>query len=351
MKIILFSMCFFLGLSRIASAGVFGVGNTSDLSLQLQFAKSNAITFLKIIDLDQFRGAITDERSIQFYQQCRQTMFLSALRTEFEIVDAIPDGGEYHAVMRRKKGVIQASRSAMESLAKNGQFTAYGLTAQVLHELGHDCVYQGQRVDDRFDPILDKVGEGLAKAATSQSMNYYRSVDFIQKVKHQKPVDFFDLASEVRAVIAQKYLDYVGDWAFVTFRSEFGPSIGSKNTCEERPAPASQFYATLEDSLYVGWGHLPLRLATPQMSLEKAARYLLQSSFESKGITYFDGKLNRSLPTNLKCTANQKLGIDGARCLLQILWPNLQMASGRGVRLYFTTDLLGTAAISKVEVF
>src|SRR5690606_13615101 len=115
--------------------GVFGSGNTGDLTIQLQFAKTNAISFIKAVDPKTFANFVNDPALKNLYLACRDSMFAGAVRTEFAIVEEIPDDNDHHAVMRRVGTTIEVSRRQMQGLLAAGLLTAPALTAHILHEV------------------------------------------------------------------------------------------------------------------------------------------------------------------------------------------------------------------------
>jgi hypothetical protein len=348
-----FFLVFLLGLFQIilfksAIAGVFGVGNSGDLSIQLQFAKTNALTFIKIVTPENLKESSNNDDLFNLYRQCRETMLVSAIKTEFELVDVIPDGGEYHAVMRRNGSNLQVSRTMMEYMAKQGLFTAQAISAHFIHEMAHDCIYNGKPVDDSFDPLLDKLGETIIRTASSQSISAFRSFDFTEKVKNKEPVLFISLPAEARRQITKAYLDYIGDWAFINFGTIQSLNTYAPSCNAARPAPASQFYANSNTSVFPGWAYFDPNEETLKVVSEK----ILKPSYQTKSLSFSDGTSNKPSPTQMTCLPTKANHLSASVCTLNISWSTLKNKDLQKniVSINLTMDLIGNLEINKITV-
>lgn len=327
------------------SAGISGVGNTGDSSIVFEFAKSTAIAVIREVSPSGVLRISGKDSLRELYQECRQAMYIGAIRTVFREVEKIPDGNGYHALARRLPGhVIEISRSEMQRLLQAGTLTSTLVAAITLHEVGHDCVLHGTPVNDAYDDRLNELGMSLLKASSSQSLAYFLDVELIARLKQGEPIGFLDLSSHARQIITRKYLDYVGDWAF----------LQNRNLFQDRPASASNFYADFNSSWFRGWGNIGLsQLGAPE-SLQIIVRNILRASFETENLSYFDGKQNRPLPVELSCQYVESHGeaLAAADCMLNVSWSPLLSAGLAAIRqkIFFSIDLLGEVRFRKLEI-
>jgi hypothetical protein len=328
-------------------AGIGGAGNTADISIQIEFVRATAIQILKAVTPRDLPASPKGDDLQQLYSACRQTMLIDALKTKIRLVDEIPDGGDYHALARRvSPDVTELSRTELDKMMKNGVFSASVLTALFIHEVGHDCIYNGRPVDDSFDPMLNELGASLVSTYNAQSLTGYIDVDFVSKVKSGAGAQpFHELSSSARKQIARKFIDYLGDWLYIENHAFLG----------ERPAPASDFYATSATSFFPGWGVLNSNrgVSTP-IAMNLVINNLLKASFETGSISFFDGKRNAPLPTRMDCSYLDNVGnsLSGAKCQLQISWSNLLGAdvSKSGVSMEFQIDLAGEVKFIRLQM-
>ncbi|HAR41748.1 MAG TPA: hypothetical protein DCS07_03830 [Bdellovibrionales bacterium] len=337
--ILLFSL-----VSTGAFAGAGGAGNTEDASIQFEFARSIASSIVASVTPQGLFEASGQEAIKRIYTRCRQTLFVGIIRTRFELVEEISDGNGFHAIAQRlDNGTVRISRREMEKLLAAGSLTAPFLTSLVLHEVGHDCSVDGKRLDDGADGLLNSLAEALIRAAGARSASHMIDLDFIENVKQARPVRFLDLSSHVRELLTQKYLDYVGDWAFVRYRSELG----------DRPAPASQFLATLETSVFPGWAQIASAGASRPLSL--LIEDVLAPGFKKGAPAYREGSKLRVLPSVLSCVpVSDPDSAPGSSvsCGLNISWAPLPGPGLQGLqpKLAFILDLFGNLRITQVKI-
>jgi hypothetical protein len=331
-----------LAASLPAFGGAFGVGNTADLAMHLQFAKTSAVQFLKNVDLENLSNATAEADAIDFYTQCRETMFRSALKTEFSIISEISDGDDLHAVMRRKGNMIEVNRRMLEKLLIMELLNASRLTAYIIHEVGHDCRYQGQAVDDSFDPLLDRLANHIVQISSQSALSNFLTIDFIEKVEKGNSVYFNDLSGDFRQQLTNAYLDYLGDWAWQRFQQWFAPLQ------VERPVPASRFNADKDTSIYLGWAQVPLQKA----ELKLLVRQMLESAFTTRSLTFKQATKNQNLPTLLRCRSQKRHQVTGVVCDLNILWPSeAQKAfAAESMKIIFWSGVLGELKIDKISI-
>ena len=339
----LLSLC--AGFIPAAQAGIFGSGNTADSSLQFNFVRSTALMILKNVSARDVQAVSSSADLAKLYEHCRETMYLGLVRTSFELVEQIPDGGRYHALAKRvNKDLIQISRQEVQRLMKNNTLTAPFMTALFLHEVGHDCVWEGKPLDDKHDGMLNLLGTMVVEASGARSFTSYIDIDFVQKVELGKPVVFLDLSEYVRQNLVKKYLDYVGDWAYLQNRSAF----------TDRPAPASEFYANSKNSWFLGWGSLLNQNQIPG-TLQYMVENLLKASFTKQNFAYYAGgnqSLVSFLPTQLSCRAEKRAGVNGASCTLDISWTPLADArfASQKPRLEFFLNIFGQWEVTRLQM-
>ncbi|OFZ20480.1 MAG: hypothetical protein A2X94_10735 [Bdellovibrionales bacterium GWB1_55_8] len=327
-------------------AGAGGAGNTGDNSIQFAFAKSTAAQILQSVSVPSLAVASGRPSVAKFYENCRDQMYLGALRTRFELVDSIPDGAGYHALAQRLPGgILRISRVEMEKLAEMRQLTAPFLTALVLHEVGHDCASDGVVADDRADALLNDLSEALLRAAGNNTLVHLVDVDFIERVGRGESVRWIDLSSRVRRELARKYADYVGDWVYLKNRSQFS----------ERPAPASQFYTSEATSLIPGWGtSVPLHAGA---QLKGVVDQLLAATYKSQDLSFYDSSeqssnpgtaRTKALPTALVCRANDR----SASCRVAVSWAaaGLDSLVSFAPEIHFTIDIFGELKIERIRI-
>ena len=328
----------------MASAGVFGGGNTGDSTIQFEFIKSTAVSMLRSVTPKDVSRHTRNKELERIYRLCHEQMYVGMLKTKLQVVEEIPDGGEHHALARRLPGfVTQVSRTEMEKLMKNGNLTPALITAIMLHEVGHDCELEGTRLDDEYDPLLNELAKNLVLISSAHSLSHFIDIDFVEKVKKNEDVQFADLSAQAQKKLNSKYLDFVGDWLY----------LNNKSILEYRPAPASNLYASLNTSWFKGWGSMPL-FASDQQIIRKLVRRILEPSFEAKRMIYFDGESNQNLPIDLSCHylfANVKEAAT-AQCEITIKWPEISgVANRQEVFMLFRINVFGTVKVRKIEMW
>lgn len=324
-------------------AGVGGAGNTGDLSIQFGFSKSTAILILKTVSPTDLAATTGHTNLRDFYTACRQTMFIGLVGTNLTLVEQISDGGKYHALARRtSKTSIDISRTQLEFLLRSGDFSASLLTAILLHEVGHDCVYKGKPVDDSMDPLLNDLAFSLIDTSGHQQLSHFLDLEFVSKVKMGQRTRLLDLSRRVQKILTARYLDYIGDWSYASNRSYFS----------DRPAPASTFMADPTTSIFLGWGRQNLT-STP-VALQTTVNQILRAGFEKQSIVFSNANGAQELPTTLSCTyEEEKNGTPAlASCNLEISWAPLAIAELVSYRpqILFTMDIFGEVVVKKLTV-
>lgn len=330
----------FIGFHVNGFAGVFGSGNTADSSLQFNFVRSTGLMLLKETDAKAVEESSNNPALGRLYGACRETMYKGLLSTSFELVEKIPDGGRYHALARRV-GVdtIRISRSEIAKMSKAGTLTAPFLTALVLHEVGHDCVFDGKKLDDSADPDLNELALAAIEASGAKNFSAYLDIDFIKRVNAGENVIFLDLSSRQRERILSRYLDYLGDWIYLQNKDKF----------PERPAPASDFFANFDTSWFLGWGSLLNRNALDPVSAG-AARGILQATHEMHDFAYFNGAKNTALPRKLSCKPIGGDSTVGCALLIDTTVAGPIGILARQQEILFTLDIFGNLVIRRVSM-
>ena len=343
-KVMAIGMGVLLG-SQAQARGVFGGGNSGDESIQLGFVKTAALNLVKLVTAEDIFRVTGSTRSKEIYAKCRDQIFMGLVRTKFQLVDSIPDGGRYHALARRKPGgVTEISRKKLEQVTQGGALTTPLLTAVAIHEAGHDCKVDGRALGDDSDPILNEIGETLVTAGNANATAHFLDMEFVEKVGRGEPVRYLDLSAQVRRRISEKYLDYVGDWVYLRF----------KNLFADRPVGASDFRATGETSLFVGWASFDWRNMGAGLELGQFVRETLQSGYDTHDLYYFDGEQNQPLGVGFQCqkAAASSDSPAAVRCQLAVSWATLKATSfGRATpELSFVLDLFGNVRFERVRI-
>ena len=332
-----------LGPNSANARGVGGVGNTGDISIQLEFARESAVEILRSISIFDLFEESQSPALKDFYRACRDSMYRAAVHTTFELVDKIDDGNSYHALARREAGRILVSRQEMQRLSENHALSADLLVAVVLHEVGHDCTIQGSPVDDSFDPMLNRLGVSLYQTSRKISQGAFKDLEFIAMVEERKPVSLADLSPRSQELIAQQYLNYVGDWLFVRYQDRF----------HFRPAPASDFYATERTSIFPGWNSLNQAIVTMNREINAVVFGVLRATFEQKSLAYYDSYNRLPIPTVLNCSLqrNEVENLSFAACGLDVFWHMLPLESlrGRSQKISFTLNSLGQVVVTEIR--
>ncbi len=320
-------------------AGVFGVGNSGDVSMQLSFAKTTAVSTLRHVDFKDLVRNYAPPRISNFYRQCRQEMYLGALRTEFQLVEEIDDSNGFHAVARRiSKKTILISRRQLEYLASNGTLTSTFMTGLVLHEVGHDCTYKGKPVDDRFDGLLDVLAQNLILLSTKETFNHQRHMTLLQRVKSRKKVTSVHIPQQLKSKLVKKYIDYIGDLAY----QDLGADL------DYRPIPASRYYESLSTNIFKSWSQIDL---TPFSKLRNFRETLIEPPLNSDNFSYKAGSEIKPLRTKLTCVPKIVDGIDNAVCALLVYWPKRFHNITRSIQIGFSTNVFGQFSVDTIKPF
>lgn len=327
-----------------AQAGVGGVGNTGDISVEFDFAREVAVQTLRktsVFDLFESSG---DRNLRDFYRSCREAMFRGAATAEFKLVDEIQDGNRYHALAKRVGAEIWISRTEMERLSANSLLSASTLIAVIIHEVGHDCVIEGRPVDDAFDARLNNLALELSKASQNMTVSSYRDIEFISAVERRESVRLQQLSPSVKGALATAYLNYMGDWVFRRYEDRF----------RFRPAPASDFYATSSTSIFLGWNSLNQILVGANREINTLVFGVLRGTFEERSLAYYDSFERVALPTALACSIRRDTieNMSVADCSLDVFWaplpaPALQTISQR---IDFTVNAFGNLELRQISV-
>lgn len=328
-------------LSVSSFGGVTGVGNTGDISFQFDFARSTAVQILKNVDVAQLSRAGTSQRITQFYQACQQSMYLGALQTEFVLVANIPDGHAGSAIARRvDRSIIEINRPLVERLNARNQFGAASYTAIVLHEVGHDCVYQGHPVNDSYDQLLNELAIKLMEASNQSVNSDFMNINFVSRVSENARVNFADLSRSVQVQIIDQYLNYMGDWAYYNYRSSFA----------DRPAPASQFQISSMVSLAPSWASMMFN--QNQIDLAVMKNNILQPMSERKRFVGVVGNRTSDIPTWLSCRSQSSGGrVVGANCRLLVSYEFLNQSSLKRMKqqVNFSINLFGRLEVQEIK--
>lgn len=325
--------------STAAARGVAGIGNTGDISIQFEFAREIAVQTLRNVSVFDLFESAPQPQLRDLYRSCRDSMYRGAVLTEFELLEKIEDGNQFHALARRLPGKIQISRTEMERLSAAGSLNTGLLVAVILHEVGHDCSINGNPVGDSYDQLLNQLALELHRASRRISAGVFRDLEFVERVKRRQSVSFQQLSPAARESIAISYLNYVGDWIYQRFEERF----------RYRPAPASDFYATADTSLYPGWNAINLATNSTNREINAVVYGVLRASFEEKSLATYDSYQRQPLPTDLTCSIDHDRveNLQFATCSLTVYWHELPVDSLKDFRqqLRFTINSLGIVRI------
>lgn len=322
-----------------AQAGVIGVGNSGDISMQLGFAKNTAVSTLRHVTVDSLVGQSVNAGIVNFYRSCRQVMYVGALNTEFELVDSLDDTNGFHALARRiNKKTILVSRRQLETLADNGTLTSSFLTAMVLHEVGHDCEYNGNPVGDRFDGLLDVLAQSLILESTNQTYNHERHMVLLQRIRKRQKVTIEHIPQKLKTELVHRYIDYIGDLAYVEL------SHGLK----ERPLPASRFFESLAASVFKSWSKVEL---SPFSPLHRFKNLIIKPPLKTKNFSWLNNGEEEPLTTRMGCLSKDVDGLETAICTIYVYWPEDFHDLARSIQIAFETNIFGHIKLTQIKPF
>lgn len=332
--------------SGTVAAGVGGVGNTGDISVQFDFAREAATQILQRTSAFELFEASQSRSLRELYRQCREPMYRGALTTNFVLVDSIDDGNSYHALAKRitASQQILISRREMERLANNQSLSTGLLVAVILHEVGHDCTFNGAPVDDSYDEQLNALALELNRVNQRINAGAYKDVDFLAKVERRESVTFQNLSAYAQEALSTLYLNYVGDWIYQRYQDRF----------RFRPAPASDFYATSMTSIFSGWNSLNLAVAAVNREINTVVYGVLRGTFEERSLAYYDAFERKPLPSLLDCSMKRDLveNTSVADCSLEIEWSPLPVDTLQALsqRILFSINTFGDVRVSEIRV-
>lgn len=331
-------------LSSFAFAGVSGVGNTTDITIQLDLTRQTGVQVLRQVSSFDLEDVTGDAEAKDLYTRCRDAMYRGAVASHFQIVDEIPDGDGYMALARRRSPTeIEISRRQMEQLRDAGTLSGGVLLSVFLHEVAHDCQIGQKAIDDSYDPLINRMVQGVLGAAHRVEDSAFQDLQFVAKVKSAETVTIEDLSPGSRSALSDAYINYLGDWIFENLKERF----------RYRPAPATDFYATQETSVYPGWAHVKEAMASVTPEVEALVFGVMRASFEEKAFSVYRDFHRMPLPTSLAC----KEALDGvenlsfADCVLQVSWSSLPIVSLQGgtQKIQFQVDSLSRVRITRIE--
>lgn len=326
-------------LASPVQAGVIGVGNSGDISMQLGFAKNTAVSTLRHVTVDSLVRQSLNAGIVNFYRSCRQVMYVGALNTEFQLVESLDDTNGFHALARRiNKKTIQVSRRQLETLADNGTLTSSFLTAMVLHEVGHDCEYNGHPVGDRFDGLLDVLAQNLILESTNQTYNHERHMVLLQRVRRRQKVTTEHIPQKLKTELVHRYIDYIGDLAYLEL------SHGLK----ERPLPASRFFESLAASVFKSWSKVEL---SPYSQLHHFRGVILEPPLKTKNFSWLNQGVEEPLNTSMECVSKQKEDLETAICTIYVYWPEDFHDLARSIQIGFETNIFGHIKLKQIKPF
>lgn len=324
--------------------GVSGVGNTTDLTIQLELTQQAGLKILREVSSFDLEDVSRDQEAADLYRACRDTMYRGGVDTRFTIVDVIPDGSDYHALAKRTATTeIQVSRREIDRLSQAGTLSGGLLVTVFLHEVAHDCKLGPNRVDDSFDPLINRMVQSLLKASQQATNGSFRDLEFIAQVRSGKRVSYDDLSPGVRRILSDAYINYLGDWLYESLKERF----------RYRPAPATDFYATAETSVYPGWALVREAMTGVSPEVEALVFGVMRASFEEKSLSVYRDFRRDPLPTRLACKErfDNVENLSFAECDLIVSWSSLPLATLQpGVqRVRFEVDSLSRGRVTGIQ--
>lgn len=333
----------FLFFVPLAQAGVGGIGNTTDLTIQLGLAKEASIRILQSVSIFHLANEKAPTPVIELYRACRDTMYRGSVATQFRIVETIPDGEGYHALAKRVGQETWISRNELEKTAREGKVPEGLLVTVLLHEVAHDCVMNGDPVDDRFDEIINQLISALIQVAEVHQHAAFKDMEFVARVKAGERPGFQDLSGGSQLALTHAYLDYLGDWVYERYRDRF----------RYRPAPASKFYASAETAMYPGWAYLHEAVYETSPELDLLVYGIMRACFEEKGFAQYEGHRRVPLRTSLHCSSKYNVAenLSFVDCVLEVSWSTLpsRELSQLSQRMDFELDSLGRIRVKRIR--
>lgn len=321
---------------------VFGSGNTGDLTLQLNFARSTAIAYVRALPAQDLWTHTNDLEVRQLYKECRSTLLEGLLSLSFQVVGRIPDGEGLHAFMQRADGKIRISRHEYERGISRGLVTGPSLVAHLLHEVGHDCVLNGQRLDDSQDSLLDRMGQTVVSAGVNKSLSPYLDYQVIRDVQQNKPVSFESLSAKIREDLTKQILEFAGERLYFANRTTILSRFG------ERPASAARLERSHPGSRIPTWSEVAVEMSVLDQIF---IRHFIEGSLLMKAPTVATHSGGEAIPRQLHCVNASMSSEKGIRCRLSLDLRTLGAAERlqmQKVQMTFTLDIFGEVRIESI---
>lgn len=327
-------------------AGVGGVGNTGDITIQLDLAKEVAVQVLKNVSVFALEEQVGRSAERELYFACRASMYRGAVLTKFKVVDRIVEDNGLDAIAQRVGDETLISRHEYARMSELGQIDMPFLVTLVIQEVGHDCKVNGKPVDDEFDSILNQLAIQLYNTVSRTKFGSLKDLQFIEAVRNNETsalsVDL--LSPESLRILVDSYLDYVGDWLYKRYESRF----------YYRPTSASNYYADLETSVFPGWHQINQAVSNTNTEINAIVYGLLRATFEEKSFFIYHDFRRIQMPSRLKCTIEKNAidNLDFALCQLKVSWaeiPETQLQQYKP-RIWFEVDVLGRIKIRSIQI-
>lgn len=322
--------------------GVFGGGNTGDLSSQLAFAQSTAIAYVRAITPAQLEEHTESPEVRRIYRACRATLLEGLLTIDFEVVEALPEGRGFHALMQRRAPSIRVSRREFERGISIGLITAPSLIAHLIHEVGHDCALEGRRLQDSDDALLDKLGVAVASAGMSQHLSPFIDYQVLRDVHQGRAVVFESFSARLREELSKHILNFVGERIYSVHHRVIGETLG------QRPAPATQLHRSYPESRVPTWREA----ASVLPSLDGAfVREFVLRSLETRTLSVGTEAQSRPVRRELDCAPASVHAERAVRCRLIVQLDELDAAKRLGLsRIFmrFTLDIFGEVFVESI---
>lgn len=322
--------------------GVFGSGNTGDLTLQLNFARSTAIAYVRATPPQDVWGHLENLEARRIYKECRPEILEGLLNLSFEVVEALPEGKGFHAFMQRVGSRIRMSRTEYERGIARGLVTGPSLVAHVIHEVAHDCKLDGKPVDDTFDPLLDQIGHAVVLAGVNKNLSPFQDYVIIRDVHKGTPISFNSLSLRLREELTKKILSFAGEHLYFANRDSILKRFG------ERPVSAARMERGHPGSRIPTWTEVSSAL--PVLDQIFVHQFIV-GSLEAKTLSRFTPSGPTEIPRQLDCrSALTRMG-RGVRCWLTVSLEELPTAHRlnlRRIQLRFTLDIFGDIHVEQI---
>lgn len=347
-------MRLFVGLSLLAfvsappawGRGVFGGGNTGDELIEWQFVKTSAIAFVRAVSAEDFRNAGASTEAQRIYSGCRETILRGLIQTQFRFVERIADGGQYHALARRRAGgVVEVSRTKIQELLAARALVSATMVGSLIHEATHDCRLNGQPISDRFDAFLNEIGEGVIRASGGQALAGFADLAFVDRAARGTALRFDELSGATQRALTERFQEYLADWVFLRFRQSFAGI--------ERPQSGAKFFESQNTQVFPGWESLNWRAVSAQAEPQALITKVVRASVGALRPRFLNAQGQSDLlPLALNCTRGAGANATpAAACRAAIDLapaPVGQLARGRVV-LEFTLDVFGKLEVTRVS--